>query len=52
MEKTRYYSVTQLNNYIKGVFEDELILQNITVLGEVFECSESGGNIFITHGIF
>ena len=48
MEKTRYYSVTQLNNYIKGVFEDELILQNITVLGEVFECSESGGNIFIT----
>lgn len=47
MEKTRYYSVTQLNNYIKGVFEDELILQNITVVGEVYECSEAGGNIYI-----
>ncbi len=48
MEKTRYYSVSQLNNYIKGVFDDELILQNIAVVGEVFECSETGGNLFVT----
>ena len=41
-------SVSQLNNYIKGVFDDELILKNITVCGEVFEKSESGGNVFIS----
>jgi exodeoxyribonuclease VII large subunit len=41
-------SIAQLNNYIKGVFDDELILKNITVFGEVFEKTESGGNVFIT----
>ena len=34
-------SVKQLNNYIKNVFEDELVLQNITVTGEVFQISYS-----------
>ena len=34
-------SVKQLNNYIRNVFEDELVLQNITVTGEVFEVSYS-----------
>lgn len=41
-------TVSQLNNYVKNVFEDELILQNITVEGEVFENKFSGGNSYIT----
>lgn len=41
-------SVSQLNNYIKNVFDDELILKNITVFGEISEKSESGGNVFFT----
>lgn len=41
-------SVSQLNNYIKGVFDDELILKNIFVYGEVSERSESGGNLYFT----
>ena len=41
-------TVSQLNNYVKNVFEDELILQNITVEGEVFESKFSGGNTYIT----
>ncbi len=41
-------SVTQLNGYIKGVFEDELVLHNIAVYGEIFECSVSGTTTFLT----
>ena len=41
-------SVSQLNTYIKNVFDDELILKNITVFGEISEKSESGGNVFFT----
>lgn len=41
-------SVSQLNNYIKGVFEDELILSGITVFGEIFERTDVGGNVFFT----
>ena len=41
-------TVSQLNNYIKGVFDDELILKNIAVFGEVSECSTSAGNTFFT----
>ncbi len=41
-------SVSQLNNYIKNVFDDELILQNITVEGEIGEIKFSGGNTYIT----
>ncbi|MBQ7224624.1 MAG: exodeoxyribonuclease VII large subunit [Clostridia bacterium] len=47
MDRNRL-TVSQLNNYIKGVFDDELILKNITVFGEVFESSTSGGNLFLT----
>lgn len=47
MEKTKL-SVSQLNNYIKGVFDDELILKDILVFGEVFECTKSGNATFIT----
>lgn len=41
-------TVSQLNNYVKNVFDDELLLQNITVEGEVYEAKFSGGNTYIT----
>ena len=41
-------SVSQLNNYIKGVFDDELVLQKIYVYGEVYEFSVSNGITYIT----
>ena len=41
-------SVSQLNNYIKGVFDDELFLQKIYVYGEVYEFSQSNGFTYIT----
>ena len=41
-------SVSQLNNYIKGVFLDEILLHNIEVFGEITEFNVSGGNTFIT----
>ncbi len=41
-------TVSGLNAYIKGVFDDELILKNITVVGEVYEKSFSGGHLFFT----
>lgn len=44
----RVLSVSQLNNYIKSVFEDELLLHDITVQGEVFEIKFSGANTFVT----
>ena len=39
--RNKSVSVKQLNDYIKNVFEDELVLQNITVIGEVFDVSVS-----------
>ncbi|MCL2797232.1 MAG: exodeoxyribonuclease VII large subunit [Firmicutes bacterium] len=44
----RILSVTQLNAYIKGVFEDELILHNVTVAGEIEEFKVAGGTTYIT----
>ena len=41
-------SVSQLNNYIKGVFRDELLLHNIDIFGEITEFNVSGGNTYIT----
>lgn len=41
-------TVSQLNNYIKGVFNDELILQDITVTGEIFEFKTVSNNSYIT----
>ncbi|MCL2822352.1 MAG: exodeoxyribonuclease VII large subunit [Firmicutes bacterium] len=40
-------TVSQLNKYIKGVFEDELILHGISVEGEVFEIKSAAGNTYI-----
>lgn len=41
-------SVSDLNSYIKGVFEDELVLHNLSVYGELFQYSVSGGNTYFT----
>ena len=38
-----YLSVTQLNNYIKSIFEAEIMLQNICVYGEVSSYNISNG---------
>ena len=38
-----YLSVTQLNNYIKSIFEAEVMLQNICVYGEVSSYNISNG---------
>lgn len=41
-------SVSQLNDYIKGVFEDELILHDISLFGEIFQYRIAGKNIYLT----
>lgn len=41
-------SVSALNDYIKGVFEDELVLHNLAVFGEVAEVSFRKGSTFLT----
>lgn len=48
MVSNKPISVSQLNGYIKGVFEDELVLHNISVFGEIYEFGISGQNTFIT----
>ena len=44
----RVLTVTELSAYIKGVFEDELILHNVQLVGEVEEFKQSGSNAFFT----
>ncbi|MBQ7579238.1 MAG: exodeoxyribonuclease VII large subunit [Clostridia bacterium] len=39
-------SVTQLNNYIKNIFDNEELLYNIGVFGEVTNYKISGGNAY------
>lgn len=46
--RDRILSVAQLNAYIKGVFEDELVLHKIHVTGEIFEYKETDSATFIT----
>ena len=41
-----YISVSQINTYIKNIFEMEVMLQNICVYGEVGSFSISGGNAY------
>ena len=38
-----YFSVAQVNNYIKDIFEAEVMLQNICVYGEVSSFNVSNG---------
>ena len=44
----RTLTITELNTYIKGVFEDELILHSITIVGEVEDFKISSGNTYFT----
>ena len=41
-----YISVSQINTYIKNIFEMDVMLQNICVYGEVGSFSISGGNAY------
>ena len=45
--RERTLSVQQLNAYIKGVFEDELVLHDLNVEGEVYEFKQTAGNTFL-----
>ncbi len=44
----RKLTVSQLNKYISGVFDDETVLHDVTVCGEVYECKRYGARTFIT----
>lgn len=44
--RERTITVGRLNEYIKGVFEDELVLHNLTVEGEVYEYKQSATATF------
>ncbi len=46
--RSRTLSVTELNTYIKGVFEDELVLHNLNVEGEIYEFKQTNGTTFLT----
>lgn len=41
-----YLSVAQINNYIKNIFEAEVMLQNICVYGEISSYNISNGNAY------
>ncbi len=41
-------TVSQLNEYVKGVFEDELVLHNLNVEGEVYEFKTTATATFVT----
>lgn len=44
----RELTVSRLNAYIAGVFDDESVLHDISVRGEVTECKTAGQSTFIT----
>lgn len=44
----RKLTVSQLNQYIGGVFDDECVLHDVTVCGEVFEYRQAGATSFLT----
>ena len=46
MLNNTYLSVTQINSYIKAIFDAEVMLQNICVFGEVSSYNVSGGNAY------
>ena len=41
-----YITVSQINNYIRGIFEAETMLQNIFVFGEVSGYNVSNGTAY------
>ena len=44
----RRLTVSQLNSYISGVFEDEFVLHDVVVRGEIFELKVMGARTFFT----
>ncbi len=46
--RERTLTVAQLNEYVKGVFEDELVLHDLQVEGEVYECKQTAAALFVT----
>ncbi len=44
----RKLTVSQLNSYISGVFEDEFVLHDVVVRGEIFELKVMGARTFFT----
>ncbi|WP_251612943.1 exodeoxyribonuclease VII large subunit [Pumilibacter muris] len=46
--RERTLTVSQLNEYVKGVFEDELVLHNLNVEGEVYEFKATPTATFVT----
>lgn len=46
--RERTLTVSQLNEYVKGVFEDELVLHDINVEGEVYEFKKTASACFLT----
>jgi exodeoxyribonuclease VII large subunit len=43
------YTVSQVNGYIKNMFREDFLLQQISVKGEVSNCKyHSGGNVYFT----
>lgn len=47
LQMNRTMSVSQLANYIKGVFDDETLLHDVTLVGEVTDISYSDKHTFI-----
>ena len=43
-----YLSVSQVNNYIKNIFDAEILLQGICIYGEIGGYNVSGGNAYFT----
>lgn len=47
--KTNIYTVKQVNTYIKGILQDDFILRNIYVRGEVSNCKyHSAGHVYFS----
>lgn len=47
--KTNIYTVKQVNSYIKGILEDDFILRNIYVRGELSNCKyHSTGHVYFS----
>ena len=46
--QSKIISVSALSNYIKSIFDAEMLLFNVNVVGEISNWSLSGENIFFT----
>lgn len=43
-----FYTVSKINEYIAGLFEDDHILKNISLTGEISQISEKSENFYLT----